>query len=35
LPAGEFAQLVCDWQKGEDGASVEEAVRTHSKLALP
>jgi diguanylate cyclase (GGDEF)-like protein len=35
LPAREFAQLVCDWQKVEDGASAEEAVRTHSKLALP
>src|SRR5262249_1997855 len=35
LPASEFAQLVCDWQKAEDGASMEEATRTHSKLALP
>jgi diguanylate cyclase (GGDEF)-like protein len=35
LPAGEFARLVCDWQKAEDGASAEDAARTHSKLALP
>jgi len=34
LPASEFAQLVCDWQKPEDRSSVEDAARTHSKLAL-
>jgi diguanylate cyclase (GGDEF)-like protein len=34
LPASEFARLVCDWQKAEDATSVEEAARTHSKLAL-
>ena len=34
LPASEFARLVCDWQKAEDVTSVEEAARTHSKLAL-
>jgi EAL domain-containing protein (putative c-di-GMP-specific phosphodiesterase class I) len=33
LPASEFARLVCDWQKPEDGVSAEEAARTHSKLA--
>jgi len=35
LPPQEFARLVCDWQKAEDGASAEEMTRTHSKLALP
>jgi diguanylate cyclase len=35
LPASEFARLVCDWQKPEDATSAQEAVRTHSKLALP
>ena len=35
LPPQEFARLVCDWQKAEDGASAEEVTRTHSKLALP
>jgi diguanylate cyclase len=34
LPAQEFVQLICEWQKVEDGASAEEAARTHSKLAL-
>jgi EAL domain-containing protein (putative c-di-GMP-specific phosphodiesterase class I) len=34
LPAAEFAQLVRTWQKAEDGASQDEASRTHSKLAL-
>lgn len=34
LPASEFARLVCDWQKAEDGTSTAEAVRTHSKLTL-
>lgn len=34
LPASEFARLVCDWQKAEDVTSVEEAARTHSKLAV-
>ena len=34
LPAREFAELVCEWQKPEDGASVDEASRTHSKLVL-
>ena len=34
LPANEFARLVRNWQKAEDRASVEEATRTHSKLAL-
>jgi diguanylate cyclase (GGDEF)-like protein len=34
LPASEFARLVCDWQKAEDVSSVEEAARTHSKLAV-
>jgi diguanylate cyclase len=34
LPAGEFARLVCDWQRAEDRASAEEASRTHSKLAI-
>ena len=35
LPPSEFARLVCEWQKVEDGASADEAARTHSKLALP
>jgi diguanylate cyclase (GGDEF)-like protein len=34
LPASEFARLVCDWQKAEDAVTMEEAARTHSKLAL-
>jgi diguanylate cyclase len=33
LPAAEFANLVRSWQKAEDGASKDEASRTHSKLA--
>jgi EAL domain-containing protein (putative c-di-GMP-specific phosphodiesterase class I) len=33
LPATEFAELVCRWQKEEDRFSVDEASRTHSKLA--
>jgi diguanylate cyclase (GGDEF)-like protein len=33
LPAAEFANLVRSWQKAEDGASQDEASRTHSKLA--
>jgi EAL domain-containing protein (putative c-di-GMP-specific phosphodiesterase class I) len=34
LPAPEFAELVRAWQKAEDSSSVEEASRTHSKLAV-
>ena len=34
LPASEFAQMVREWQKPEDGASADEASQTHSKLAL-
>jgi len=33
LPATEFAELVTRWQKAEDRASVDDASRTHSKLA--
>jgi diguanylate cyclase (GGDEF)-like protein len=33
LPAAEFAALVHNWQKPEDRSSVDEAARTHSKLA--
>jgi diguanylate cyclase (GGDEF)-like protein len=33
LPAPEFAELVRTWQKAEDSSSIEEASRTHSKLA--
>jgi diguanylate cyclase len=33
LPATEFAELVCNWQKAEDRCSVDDASRTHSKLA--
>jgi len=33
LPATEFAELVSSWQKGEDRISVDDASRTHSKLA--
>jgi diguanylate cyclase (GGDEF)-like protein len=33
LPATEFAELVSSWQKAEDRISVDEASRTHSKLA--
>ena len=33
LPASEFAKLVTEWQRAEDGDSAEEAARTHSKLA--
>jgi diguanylate cyclase (GGDEF)-like protein len=33
LPATEFAELVCSWQKAEDRSSVDDASRTHSKLA--
>ncbi len=33
LPATEFAELVCNWQKAEDRSSVDDASRTHSKLA--
>jgi diguanylate cyclase (GGDEF)-like protein len=35
LPAAEFAELVRSWQKSEDSSSIEEASRTHSKLAIP
>jgi diguanylate cyclase (GGDEF)-like protein len=33
LPAAEFAELVSSWQKAEDRISVDDASRTHSKLA--
>jgi diguanylate cyclase (GGDEF)-like protein len=33
LPAAEFAELVARWQKAEDRSSVDDASRTHSKLA--
>jgi diguanylate cyclase (GGDEF)-like protein len=33
LPATEFAELVSSWQKAEDRISVDDASRTHSKLA--
>jgi diguanylate cyclase (GGDEF)-like protein len=33
LPATEFAELVSSWQKAEDRLSVDDASRTHSKLA--
>jgi diguanylate cyclase len=33
LPATEFAELVSTWQKAEDRFSVDDASRTHSKLA--
>jgi diguanylate cyclase len=33
LPAIEFAELVSSWQKAEDRSSVDDAARTHSKLA--
>ncbi len=33
LPAAEFAKLVNNWQKAENRSSVDEASRTHSKLA--
>jgi diguanylate cyclase (GGDEF)-like protein len=33
LPAAEFADFVRSWQKAEERASVDEAARTHSKLA--
>ena len=33
LPATEFAELVTRWQKAEDRSSVDDAARTHSKLA--
>jgi len=33
LPATEFAELVSRWQKAEDRSSVDDASRTHSKLA--
>jgi diguanylate cyclase len=33
LPATEFAELVSNWQKAEDRSSVDDASRTHSKLA--
>jgi diguanylate cyclase len=33
LPASEFAELVSSWQKAEDRSSVDDAARTHSKLA--
>jgi diguanylate cyclase len=33
LPATEFAKLVGNWQKAEDRSSVDDASRTHSKLA--
>ncbi len=34
LPAPKFAELVRSWQKPEDSSSLEEASRTHSKLAV-
>lgn len=34
LPASDFVELVRTWQKSEDASSVEEAARTHSKLAI-
>ena len=34
LPASDFAKLVVDWQREEDGESAQEAARTHSKLAM-
>jgi diguanylate cyclase (GGDEF)-like protein len=33
LPAAQFAELVRTWQRPEDGLSIDEASRTHSKLA--
>ena len=33
LPAAEFAELVARWQKAEDRSSLDDAARTHSKLA--
>ncbi|HMH88100.1 MAG TPA: EAL domain-containing protein [Steroidobacteraceae bacterium] len=33
LPAAEFAELVTKWQKAEDRSSLDDASRTHSKLA--
>jgi diguanylate cyclase len=33
LPAAEFAELVTRWQKAEDRCSLDDAARTHSKLA--
>jgi EAL domain-containing protein (putative c-di-GMP-specific phosphodiesterase class I) len=33
LPAAEFAVLMRDWQKAEDRSAIDEASRTHSKLA--
>jgi len=33
LPAAEFAELVARWQKAEDRSSIDDASRTHSKLA--
>jgi EAL domain-containing protein (putative c-di-GMP-specific phosphodiesterase class I) len=34
LPASDFVELVRGWQKSEDASSMEEASRTHSKLAI-
>jgi diguanylate cyclase len=33
VPAAEFARLIKEWQRPEDARSIEEAIRTHSKLA--
>jgi diguanylate cyclase (GGDEF)-like protein len=33
LPAAEFAELVTRWQKAEDRLTLDDATRTHSKLA--
>jgi diguanylate cyclase len=33
LPAAEFAELVTRWQKAEDRFTLDDATRTHSKLA--
>jgi hypothetical protein len=33
LPATDFADLVRSWQKAEDRSSIDDASRTHSKLA--
>jgi diguanylate cyclase (GGDEF)-like protein len=33
LPAAEFAELVAKWQRAEDRSSLDDASRTHSKLA--
>jgi EAL domain-containing protein (putative c-di-GMP-specific phosphodiesterase class I) len=33
LPAAEFDELVTIWQKAEDRFTLDDATRTHSKLA--